>query len=337
MYGGRGGGAPTSRRSWRSSRACCSEDADGGRVRGPEAQACWALWTDLGSSAWSRRRPRPCSPSGRRRRLHPVLRAARLPHVGGTKNPDIDAIVALAPDLVVVDEEENRREDAEALAAAGLDLLVLAVRTVDGALAAVARAGAAVRSAGARPDRAGRRPAPARRRAFVPIWRRPWMTINADTYGASVLRRRHRARDGRPGRALPDGRAGGLAARPDVVLVPSEPYSFTAAHVDELGRRSRRRGVELVDGQDLFWWGTRTPGASTGSDGSASDSLNCSSASTSNGARRARFTWSAPASTYSPMRSTTSVHRAAEHARADPVAIAPNCGAGSPRSTPGRR
>ena len=38
-------------------------------------------------------------------------------HVGGTKNPDVAAIVALAPDVVVVDEEENRREDADALAA----------------------------------------------------------------------------------------------------------------------------------------------------------------------------------------------------------------------------
>ncbi len=43
-----------------------------------------------------------------------------LPHVGGTKDPDVDAIVALAPDLVVMCVEENRREDADALAAAGV-------------------------------------------------------------------------------------------------------------------------------------------------------------------------------------------------------------------------
>ena len=51
-----------------------------------------------------------------------------LPRVGGTKDPDVDAIVALRPDLVVVDEEENRREDAEALVAAGLEVFVTAVR-----------------------------------------------------------------------------------------------------------------------------------------------------------------------------------------------------------------
>src|SRR5437588_4828173 len=53
-----------------------------------------------------------------------------LPHVGGTKDPDIDAIVALRPDLVVVDVEENRIEDAEALRAAGLRVHVLHIRSV---------------------------------------------------------------------------------------------------------------------------------------------------------------------------------------------------------------
>ena len=110
-----------------------------------------------------------------------------LRHVGGTKNPDVEAIVALAPDVVVVDEEENRLEDAEALTAAGLELLVTAVRDVAGALDAVralaARTGRPV------PDLTVPAPAPpTARRAFVPIWRRPWMSVNADTYGASVLR-----------------------------------------------------------------------------------------------------------------------------------------------------
>src|SRR5436305_3665412 len=54
-----------------------------------------------------------------------------LPHVGGTKDPDVDAIVRLAPDVVVVDEEENRREDAEALLAAGLKIHVMAIRSLD--------------------------------------------------------------------------------------------------------------------------------------------------------------------------------------------------------------
>src|SRR6185369_5763935 len=53
-----------------------------------------------------------------------------LPHVGGTKNPDIDAIVALAPDLVFMDREDNRREDAEALEARGIEVLPTDVTAV---------------------------------------------------------------------------------------------------------------------------------------------------------------------------------------------------------------
>src|SRR5436190_23653690 len=54
-----------------------------------------------------------------------------LTHVGGTKDPDVLAITRLAPDVVVVDEEENRREDAHALQAAGLTVHVMAVRSME--------------------------------------------------------------------------------------------------------------------------------------------------------------------------------------------------------------
>jgi ABC-type hemin transport system substrate-binding protein len=182
-----------------------------------------------------------------------------LRHVGGTKNPDIDAIVGLAPDVVVVDEEENRREDADALEAAGLELLVTAVRTVDDARDAVERLAA---RAGV-PAPAWSIPAPtaAAQLAFVPIWRRPWMSINADTYGGSVLSLlgvdlvTAAAAERYPTVEL------GSLPRPDVVLVPSEPYAFSEAHVAELRRLFPAAVVERVDGQDLFWWGTRTPGA----------------------------------------------------------------------------
>ncbi len=182
-----------------------------------------------------------------------------LPHVGGTKNPDIAAIVALAPDVVVVDEEENRREDADALVAHGLELLVTAVRSVDDALAAV---GVLAERAGvASPDLDVPAGVPAAVTAFVPIWRRPWMSINADTYGASVL--------ARVGIAVTTASASEryptveLAAvdRPELVLVPSEPYTFTDAHLDELAAAFPGATVERIDGQDMFWWGTRTPGA----------------------------------------------------------------------------
>ena len=184
-----------------------------------------------------------------------------LAHVGGTKNPDIAAIVELTPDLVVVDREENRREDADALEAAGLELVVLDVRSLDDLhdeLAALARAVGATE-----PDRVTDAYEPLGLRAFVPIWRRPWMTIGADTFGSSVLRRlgvgnvfadAPDTTDDYPTVEL-DAVA---ALAPDVVLVPSEPYDFTDDHLVELSSVAR---TIRVDGQDLFWWGARTPAA----------------------------------------------------------------------------
>lgn len=181
-----------------------------------------------------------------------------LPHVGGTKNPDIGAIVSLAPDLVVLDRQENRKEDAEALTAAGVRIVALDVRSVEGLageLAALARAVGADRPDLVVPD------LPALgRRAFVPIWRRPWMTIGPATYGSSLLARLGVANVYADSLAdYPEAPLDDVRARaPDVVLVPSEPYQFTAAHLAEL------EGVAPpvpVDGQDLFWWGARTPAA----------------------------------------------------------------------------
>jgi ABC-type Fe3+-hydroxamate transport system substrate-binding protein len=185
-----------------------------------------------------------------------------LPHVGGTKNPDIAAIVDLAPDVVVLDAQENRVEDHDALVAAGLPVHVLDVVSVDDALRQVSalaeRLGATWRSDDPPPARsAGAGPV----RVFVPIWRRPWMTINGNTYGSDLLARlgaRNVFAD-HPDRYPRLDLEAASAAAPDLVLAPTEPYAFRPEHLDEL-----RRGVApvvVVDGRDLFWWGVRTPGA----------------------------------------------------------------------------
>jgi ABC-type Fe3+-hydroxamate transport system substrate-binding protein len=186
-----------------------------------------------------------------------------LPHVGGTKDPDVDAIVALAPDLVVMCVEENRREDAEALAAAGVRTASLSIdglADVPPALRMLAGLTGAEAAGVAATDAAVGEPPPTRLRAFVPIWKRPWMTLAAGTYGSSLLASVGVANvfadatTRYPTVTLDEVRA----RQPDVVLAPSEPYPFAERHVplfDEVAP------VILVDGQDLFWWGVRTAGA----------------------------------------------------------------------------
>jgi ABC-type Fe3+-hydroxamate transport system substrate-binding protein len=194
----------------------------------------------------------------------------QLRHVGGTKNPDTDAIIALAPDLVVVNDEENRIEDVEILRAAGLalhDMSPRSVREVGPAVCALARA------VGVEPPDPFPRweswlageseDAGPRRRAFVAIWRRPWMTISADTFGSSMLdcigwdNVYAAAPERYPTVSLEEVAATG----PDAVLLPSEPYTFRPEHADEVRAAVPGAAVVEVDGQDLFWWGIRTPGA----------------------------------------------------------------------------
>ena len=183
------------------------------------------------------------------------------------------AIVALRPDLVVVNDEENRLEDVDALRSAG----VRGPRD-RGALRGRCRPlpprprhrgrhdALDQRARGLPPNRyrfdARRATVRHRRRqaAFVPIWRRPWMTINADTYGSSVLdllglvNVYADAADRYPTVTLDE-----VAERhPELVLLPSEPYPFKERHLAELAPLAGA-DIRFVDGQDLFWWGTRTP------------------------------------------------------------------------------
>jgi ABC-type Fe3+-hydroxamate transport system substrate-binding protein len=97
-------------------------------------------------------------------------------------------------------------------------------------------------------------------RVWVPIWRRPWMSINASTYGSSLLAAVGLtnvfadATERYPTVDLDQV----MARRPDLVLAPSEPYAFSERHRPELESVAP---VVFVDGKDLFWWGARTPGA----------------------------------------------------------------------------
>ena len=52
--------------------------------------------------------------------VYPPDGVAALPKLGGTKNPNCDHILALQPDLVLANWEENHRETVETLRAAGV-------------------------------------------------------------------------------------------------------------------------------------------------------------------------------------------------------------------------
>lgn len=181
--------------------------------------------------------------------------------VGGTKNPATDRILSLAPDLVIANEEENRAPDLAALRAAGAEVLVTEIRDLPQAFRELARVLAACGVA-SRPrwlDEAERTwsslPEPGTRRtAIVPIWRRPWMVLGRDTFAGDVLARLgvdhvHATHPDRyPRVPLEDLRA----CAPDVVVLPDEPYRFTA---DDGPEAFPGLPCALVSGRHLTWYG----------------------------------------------------------------------------------
>ncbi len=205
--------------------------------------------------------------------VHPADGVTRIPKVGGTKDPDVARIVALKPDLVLLNEEENRLDDAESLRAAGLPLHVSLPRTVSETADMVRSIAEALdrRDAGAaiatdietrcaRVEAAAVGLAPVRF-AYL-IWRKPWMTVNHDTFAHALLSLAGgrnvfaTAPDRYPELQLPQL----VEAAPDVVFLCTEPYAFADEHRGELARLTgfERERFRIADGEYLSWHGSRT-------------------------------------------------------------------------------
>ncbi len=193
----------------------------------------------------------------------------RLRKVGGQKDPDLDEVRALAPDLVIAVKEENLQRDIEVLDGAGIPVYVADVRTLEDAVALIGEIGdlvdgesqkiEALRETVLAGIEAARRRAPSPPvKVFAPVWRDPWIAISRDTFMHEVIVTAGGAplalgrRDQRyPKVTLDEVRA----ARPDVILLCDEPYAFTAADVAEL---SAIAPAAIVDGKLLQWYGSRT-------------------------------------------------------------------------------
>lgn len=174
--------------------------------------------------------------------------------VGGTKNPSVDTVIALRPDLVVANEEENRAVDLERLRAAGIDVDVTFVRTLEQGLSELRRILGRI---GVRPgwldDAAAAWASPYvgyRRTALIPIWRRPWMAIGSDTFAGDLLARL----------GIDNALASSAERYPrfepaaidcHLVVLPDEPYAFAA----DDGPEAFRMPSALVSGRHLTWYG----------------------------------------------------------------------------------
>jgi len=182
-----------------------------------------------------------------------------LPRVGGTKNPHIDQIRALAPDLVYMNLEENLERHARQIETFA-PVFVTEPKTVDDVADLITTLGEIHQSVEKARELNALLAAERRSvRSFtfaVPIWKKPWMWCGGDTYvsnlvesigGRNVLRDLERY----PSLTLDEV----LAHKPDIVFLPDEPYLFTTADADEI---EGPRVIGPFPGHLFTWHGTRT-------------------------------------------------------------------------------
>ncbi|MCY4470484.1 MAG: helical backbone metal receptor [Thiotrichales bacterium] len=204
--------------------------------------------------------------------VHPRDGVARVPRVGGTKTPRLDRIRALDPTHVIVNVDENRREDAEALAAFVPNVVVThpldprdnpaLYRLVGGIFAsgeAVGRLCLAFERAVSALE-AAVRGFPERKVLYL-IWRDPWMTVSRDTYVSRTLALvNFRTAGDDPRRRYPElVLDSDLLADVDLVLLSTEPFPFKERHVAEVRTHAGARcpSIRLFDGEMASWYGSR--------------------------------------------------------------------------------
>ncbi|MBC7629879.1 helical backbone metal receptor [Aeromicrobium sp.] len=180
--------------------------------------------------------------------------------IRGTKNPDRAAIAALEPDLVLANREENRELDIRRLREAGIQVWVTVIETVDESFASMRRMFTDglcwdVPAWLLEAERVWAEPvASAGRRVAVPIWRDPWMVVGARTFTGDVLDRLGLinafgdGEDRYPHVDLADIDRDDI----DLILLPDEPYVFTA---DDGPEAFGRAPTTLVSGRSLTWYG----------------------------------------------------------------------------------
>lgn len=206
--------------------------------------------------------------------IHPAGAVESVEKVGGTKNPKVQRIIELEPDLVLLNAEENRIEDARALQNAGIACHTSFPRTVAETAAMVRSIGSAIdASPGAerialdieareRRVRSAALGGETVRFAYL-IWLEPIMVAAADTFVDALLglaggENVFASREQRYPTVTPAELA---EANPATVLLSSEPFPFRDSHAENLAEMTGlpRERFRLVDGELLSWHGSRTP------------------------------------------------------------------------------
>ncbi|MCP4726215.1 MAG: cobalamin-binding protein [bacterium] len=208
--------------------------------------------------------------------IHPAIKVEEVQKIGGPKNPDIDLILSMKPDLLIANIEENEKKDIEILEGSGIPVYVTYPRTVkesrdlikilgeitgtvDKASLLCEKAGREIESVVQKVKTVSKKP-----RVVYLIWRKPFMTVNRDTYindlidfcgGINIFAD---SNDRYPVINLEEI----IESKPDVIFFPSEPFPFKEKHTREFREFNEIPAVSntdlrLVDGEMFSWFGYR--------------------------------------------------------------------------------
>jgi ABC-type Fe3+-hydroxamate transport system substrate-binding protein len=214
--------------------------------------------------------------------IHPASSVANVTRVGGTKTPRLDRIAKLHASHAIVNIDENRLEDVDALRQMGIQIIathpcepndnLLLYRLLGAVFNREAEAHrlcqrftAALNSLRAQAQRH------VRQRVLYLIWRDPWMSVSTTTYIARMLATAgldvvtskvcsNSESDMNDEQRYPQLAVNAeLLGQVDRVLLSSEPYPFKESHRKELRALAGADGppVTFIDGEMTSWYGSR--------------------------------------------------------------------------------
>ena len=227
--------------------------------------------------------------------IHPDAWYRSKPRIGGTKKFRLNKIEELAPDLIIGNKEENEQQQMEALMERypvwmsdiftlddAFDMIQKVGHLVDREAASISLVqtlkkdfenlhpslppssfslSSSLSSSSSLSLSSSRSPSPlpSPSRVAYLIWRSPWMVAGVPTFIDHLMQRcgwtnvfsDRKAR-------YPEVNDKDLQnARPDLILLSSEPYPFKETHIAELQRLCPTSTIRLVDGELFSWYGSR--------------------------------------------------------------------------------
>lgn len=195
--------------------------------------------------------------------VHPKSKVEEIPIVGGTKNPRLDKIRDIDPDLIIANKEENRQQDIEELENE-FDVLVTDIATIEDAIIAIHEFGQMF-GASSQADsliseiqqRLDDRPDEPELRTAYLIWKNPYMTVGRDTYINDVMEHWNLPNVFADRKRYPKIELEEIKRHnPDLILLSSEPFPFKEKHMEQIQEECPAARVLLVEGEWFSWYGS---------------------------------------------------------------------------------